>query len=99
MMRFFERSISGALGCLLAHTHRIQGRVIKKGKQLTEEDLASFAGSGIDSIMVAEIENLDVEENAAAGRLSSRFLGFGVEAGRASTGRCYLFSATDGWYG
>jgi len=98
MMRFFERSISGALGCLLAHTHRIQGRVIKKGKQLTEEDLASFAGSGIDSIMVAEIENLDVEENAAAGRLSSRFLGFGVEAGRASTGRCNLFSATDGLF-
>lgn len=97
-MRFSEKSISEAVGCLLAHTHRVQDRVIKKGRQLTKNDLERFEAAGIKSIMVAEIECLDVEENLAAERISSRFSGSGIEVRRATTGRCNLFAAVDGLF-
>lgn len=88
--------LSEAEGAVLAHTHRVPGRVVRKGTVLDASALAALAEAGIESVIAARLEPGDVAEDAAAARLGAALLSPGLTASRASTGRLNLLAAVPG---
>lgn len=95
-MRFGPVPLAEAAGTLLGHTRRLGDRVLKKGRRLTEDDLALFRAAGVRELEVATLDASDVGEDEAAARLAEVLAGPGVRAEEARTGRANLFATTDG---
>ena len=89
-MKFGPVPVAEAEGCLLAHSLRLDDRVLKKGYRLQATDLAALAAGGIAQVVVARLEADDVHEDAAARRLGEALAGFQVDRGNATTGRMNL---------
>jgi molybdenum cofactor cytidylyltransferase len=71
-MKFRRLPLARANGHILGHNVSYEGRrVLKKGRKLTEVELAELARAGLDSVYVAELEATDVGEDAAAERLGA----------------------------
>jgi molybdenum cofactor cytidylyltransferase len=88
--------LADAQGAVLAHTLRLPGAVLKKGRVLTAEDVARLRAAGHDSIVAARIEAGDVTEDAAADRVAEACLGPDVTRTRAATGRANLLAERAG---
>jgi molybdenum cofactor cytidylyltransferase len=70
-MRFRRVTLTEAEGHILGHNVVHDGRrVLKKGRRLTQAELAALARAGHDSVYVAMLEPTDVEEDAAALRIA-----------------------------
>ena len=95
-MKFGPCPASDAAGAYLAHSVKVSGRVFKKGRLLTTEDSARLTDSGIDTVIVATLEEGDVHEDEAARRLSEALLGPGLKTSAAFTGRVNLFASKPG---
>jgi len=95
-MKFGPCPASDAAGAYLAHSVKVSGRVFKKGRLLTTEDSARLIDSGIDTVIVATLEENDVHEDEAARRLSEALLGPGLKTSAAFTGRVNLFASKPG---
>jgi molybdenum cofactor cytidylyltransferase len=95
-MEFDTVAIGEALGAILAHGVRAGGRRLKKGRALSQADLDDIAAAGIATVAVARLENGDVGEDAAAGRIAALCGGSGVRVGAAFTGRVNLYALSDG---
>lgn len=95
-MTFGETPLTEALGAILAHSLRLGDRVLKKGRQLTAEDIAALAESGLQSVTAARLEADDLSENDAASRLAKAVSGNHVTLANAFTGRANLFSDAAG---
>lgn len=95
-MKFGELPLAEAEGAILAHSLRLEGGALKKGRLLTREDLKRLEKSGIQRVMAARLEPDDVAENEAAAFVAERLTGVGVRKGGAFTGRCNLFAEDDG---
>lgn len=100
-MRFGPVSISEAKGAVLAHSVALPGGRLRKGKQLTAEDVAAMQAVGLAEVTVARLEPGDVGEDAAAARLAAALLGgepatTGLEATPATTGRVNLIARVKG---
>ncbi len=97
-MKFKPLAIEQAAGLILGHnvTGEDGRRVLRKGKELTEGDVATLAELGLSSVYVALIEPGDVAENAAAERIATATAGPGLRRSRPSTGRVNLYSRTLG---
>jgi molybdenum cofactor cytidylyltransferase len=79
-----------ALGCILAHSERAEGRVLSKGLRLDAAHIAALEAEGLAQIVVARLEDGDVHEDAAADALAAALIGPGLVAGKAATGRVNL---------
>lgn len=98
-MIFGDLPTRNALGAVLAHTHRLPGRVLKKGTILDADAVAALTGADIVHIIAAQLEPGDLGEDAAARRIAAVLLGpanSGLTATRAATGRVNLVAATAG---
>lgn len=95
-MIFGPVPVGDALGAILAHSHRLPGRVLKKGRVLDEADLAALAEAGVAEVTAARLEPGDVPEDEAATRIADAALGEGVRATRAATGRVNLHATLPG---
>ncbi|MBI5120542.1 MAG: NTP transferase domain-containing protein [Rhodospirillales bacterium] len=95
-MIFSEFDLDDAEGVLLAHSLRLEGRKLAKGKKLTVDDLALLAASGLRKITGAKLEEGDVGEHDAALALADRLMGVNLECGPALTGRCNLIAVQAG---
>ncbi len=95
-MIFGEHPLAEAEGAVLAHTTRAGGRVLKKGRVLTRDDLAFLAAAGINRVVCARLEPDDVGEDEAADRLADACLGPGLARTRAATGRVNLIAKAPG---
>ncbi|UPG71484.1 molybdopterin-binding/glycosyltransferase family 2 protein [Roseomonas gilardii subsp. gilardii] len=95
-MIFGPTPLEEALGAVLAHTHRLPGRVLKKGTVLDAAALAALAEAGEREVIAARLEPGDVAEDEAAGRLAEALLRPGLTRSRAATGRVNLFAAMPG---
>jgi molybdenum cofactor cytidylyltransferase len=93
---FGPTALSEAEGAVLAHTHRLPGRVLKKGSVLDAEALALLRAGGLDPVIAARLEPGDVSEDPAARRIAAALVGPGLTATRAATGRVNLIAAQAG---
>src|SRR5690606_3430618 len=78
------------------HSIRTGGFVLKKGTIIGEAEIAALAAAGIDTIVVARLEEGDVPEDIAAAEIAAAVAGERVRVDRAFTGRCNLFATSAG---
>src|SRR6185437_6415192 len=95
-MQFGTIPVAEAEGAVLAHSRRVSGRLFRKGRVLTGEDVAALHGEGVNEIVGARLDAGDVEENEAARRIAALCVGAGVRANAAFTGRVNLYAVGDG---
>ncbi len=89
-MIFGRIALDEAEGAVLAHTHRLPGRVLKKGSVLDAASVSALRAAGIASVIGARLEPGDVPEDEAAGRLADALLSPGLGRSGAGTGRVNL---------
>ncbi len=95
-MIFAELSVAEAEGSVLAHSVRVAGRLMKKGRVLSAADVAALREVGIASVSAARLEPGDVPEDLAAARIARPLGGENVRVGAAFTGRANLYAEADG---
>ena len=95
-MIFGPTPLAEADGAVLAHTHRVPGRVLKKGSVLNAEAIAALQAAGLDPVIAARLEPGDVGEDAAAKRIATALLGPFLLTSRAATGRVNLLAGSAG---
>jgi molybdenum cofactor cytidylyltransferase len=101
-MDFGEKPLPAALGCILAHTLRLPGRVLHKGTILDASALQSLADAGHRHVVAARLAAGDVAEDEAARRVAQALLAApgaeGLVRARAATGRVNLTAAHAGLF-
>ena len=95
-MRFGKIMAKDAVGAILAHSINENGIRRKKGRVLTNSDIAALAAIEIDRVTVAQLEHGDISEDAAATKIANLLEGAGVFASEAFTGRVNLMARFDG---
>lgn len=95
-MEFAFVPVKDARGAILAHGVRAGAQRFRKGRVLTQADIDAIAGAGIETLAVARLDESDIAEDLAAGRLGERCAGDGIRIGAAFTGRVNLYAASDG---
>jgi molybdenum cofactor cytidylyltransferase len=95
-MKFGSIAIADAEGLILAHSQRAGGRMLKKGRVLSAEDIAGLAANGIAEVTGAYLDVDDLGEDAAADVIAQACCGVSVTAQAAFTGRSNLFSGAYG---
>ena len=95
-MTFEEVAPSNANGCILGHSVRMAGAVIKKGTLLTEAHIEQLKSAGVQSIPVAKLGPDDVHEDTAAQLLASAIAGDQVTVDPPLAGRVNLRAAAAG---
>lgn len=85
--------LATAEGLILAHTLRLSGhQVFKKGRRLSDLDVAALRGDGHQTVWAAQLDAGDRDEDEAAATLADSVRGAGVRVAEAATGRCNLFA-------
>ena len=95
-MKFGPVPVAEATGAILAHSRRAGGRMLKKGRVLTAEDIAALVTDGVADVVAAQLETGDIGEDAAAGRIAAAVTGDGAMAQPPFTGRSNLFAEARG---
>lgn len=95
-MQFGSVPLDKAQGIILAHAVRTADRTFKKGRVLSQDDVAALAAAGIAAVVGARLEAEDVPEDDAATRVAARCAGAGTKTAAAFTGRANLYAATAG---
>ena len=95
-MKFGEVPVGEAEGAILAHSLRLGGTALKKGRVLSAADLEAIAAAGLDRVIVARLDPGDIREDAAAERIAAAAAGPNIATASAFTGRANLFAATRG---
>ncbi len=95
-MKFGDTPLDQAVGAILAHNLKLGGRVFKKGRVLTAEDIAALRTAGRHDVVVARLDPGDISEDEAANRIAGKLAGGGIAAAPAFTGRANLFAEIAG---
>ena len=95
-MIFGEFPLGDAEGLLLAHSLRIAGGLLKKGRRVTRADIQALQAAGHRNIYGARLDAGDLAEDAAAAAVAAALQGEGIVARRAYTGRCNLHATRRG---
>ena len=95
-MIFGSVSISDAAGAILAHSVRAGARLMRKGRVLSDADLADLAAAGVREVVAARLEAHDITEDDAAARIAKACAGEHVRIGAAFTGRSNLYATAPG---
>jgi len=95
-MIFARYGCPEAEGVVLAHTLRLSGRTIKKGKALTVDDLVDIQRDGIHYVTGARLTQNDMDEDSAALKVASALAGANLTIGKPMGGRCYLYAEQQG---
>jgi molybdenum cofactor cytidylyltransferase len=88
--------ISDAAGAILAHSVRAGARLMRKGRVLSDVDLADLAAAGVREVVAARLEAHDITEDDAAARIAKACAGEHVRIGAAFTGRSNLYATALG---
>lgn len=95
-MIFAVFPLDQALGAVVAHTHRLGDRVIRKGSILDEAAIDSLRDAGRTGIIAAKLEHDDLAEDESATRIAAVLNAAGLTAGRAATGRVNIHAECAG---
>ena len=91
-MKFGPTALDQALGAILAHSVKVGGVRMKKGRSLSADDIAALAKAGIGQVIAARLEADDVDEDTAANAIAQACQGDGARLQEAFTGRCNLYA-------
>jgi molybdenum cofactor cytidylyltransferase len=95
-MKFGEIPVAEAVGAVLAHSLKAGDRSLRKGRVLSAEDVAALRAAGRSTVIAAQLEPGDVDENTAAGEIARPLAGPHVSVAQAFTGRVNLFAEVPG---
>ena len=95
-MKFGEVALDAAAGTILAHSVRLADGVLRKGRVLDKEDINRMREAGLSAVTVADLEDGDLDENAAALRLAEALVAPGLTSSGGRTGRANLRAESAG---
>ncbi|MDE1968103.1 MAG: molybdopterin-binding/glycosyltransferase family 2 protein [Alphaproteobacteria bacterium] len=95
-MKFGDTPLDQAVGAIFAHNLKLGGRVFRKGRVVTVDDVAALRAAGLGNIVAARLEPGDIGEDEAANRIAGFLAGNGIVAAPAFTGRANLFAEAAG---
>jgi len=95
-MKFGETPLAEAAGAILAHGISVDGASFRKGRVLSQDDLAVLRKAGIASVVAARLEPDDIGEDEAAARIAEALTGGNLSSSSAFTGRVNLFAEVRG---
>ncbi|MBI5790126.1 MAG: NTP transferase domain-containing protein [Rhodocyclales bacterium] len=95
-MIFGEFPVEECEGLLLAHSLRLAGRTLKKGRRVTSADFPDLIAAGHRRIYGARLAAGDLTEDAAAAAVAALLQADGIVARKAYTGRCNLHATQRG---
>ncbi len=95
-MKFGNLPVDEAAGAILAHSLKVGTHTFRKGRTLSDDDVASLADAQIDSVVAVRLEENDLHENDAAQRLAKAIAGENLSLSATATGRCNLVANADG---
>jgi molybdenum cofactor cytidylyltransferase len=95
-MRFGPLPLPECEGGILAHTFKSDRITLKKGTILTSEHLHQIAACGATSLIVALLDEDDIDENLAASRLADALKVESIEIAGAGTGRVNFYASSNG---
>ena len=91
-MIFGAVPLADAAGAVLAHSVKVAGGRLRKGRVVTDDDLAQMREAGLTQVVVAHLEPGDIDENTAATQLAKAISGQGLSITPAFTGRVNLIA-------
>ncbi|MGN6514365.1 MAG: NTP transferase domain-containing protein [Rhizomicrobium sp.] len=97
-MLFETVPVESARGAILAHGVRAGGKLLRKGRVLSDDDLALIAQGGIRHVTVVRLDDGDVPEDEAATRIAARLAGANMRVAAAFTGRANIYATADGMF-
>ncbi len=95
-MKFGPVALAEAKGAIIAHSHRLADRMIRKGSVLDEAALAALRQAGQTEVIAARLEPGDVPEDIAADLLADPLVAPLLSRSRAGTGRVNLAAEAPG---
>ena len=95
-MKFGRIPVTEAAGGFLAHTLKLDNLCLKKGHKITKADIATLQEFGCETIVVAQLEVGDIDENAAATCVAAAVCGEHLAAQASFTGRANLYASERG---
>ncbi|MDF0600611.1 molybdopterin-binding protein [Psychromarinibacter sp. C21-152] len=99
-MRFGPVPLDAAEGAVMAHSLQLEGQRLRKGRVLSAEDVAAMAAAGLDEVIVARLDEGDIGEDAAAGRIAQAMVpdpdAAHLRMTAAKTGRVNLYATMPG---
>ena len=95
-MKFGTIPLADAKGAILAHSLKIDGKRLKKGRVLSAADVEALRAAAHATVMAARLEPGDFGENDAAAAVAAAAAGGNVTLGTAATGRCNLYAEEKG---
>ena len=97
-MKFGPVPACEAEGAVLAHSVALPDARLRKGRVVSAQDVAALSAAGIETVIVARLEQGDIPEDAAAARLAAAVLapGAGLQANDPFTGRVNLIAEGPG---
>ncbi len=91
-MKFGRIPTTEAGGAVLAHSVKTGSVSFKKGRVLSDADVAALTQAGIGTVFAARLEDGDVPEDEAASRLAKAAAGAGLRVAEPFTGRANLYA-------
>lgn len=95
-MKFGPVAVAEAEGAILAHSMRLGGGALKKGRRLSARDVAMLQAEGVETVVAAVLDAGDAPEDAAAARVAAALAptpaDFGMTRAAPFTGRANLFA-------
>ena len=95
-MNFGPVPVADAVGAILAHSVRLDGRRLRKGVVLTARDVSALARGGHSEVTVARLTPQDCAEDKAAQRLAAALVpdpeAAGIRLSAPFTGRVNIFA-------
>jgi molybdenum cofactor cytidylyltransferase len=95
-MIFGALPIEDCAGTILVHTQRFNGEVFKKGRRLSEADIARLKAADVTRLTVARLEPDDMAEDRAATELAALLVADNLRLDPSFTGRANLYAESDG---
>lgn len=97
-MIFGPTPVAEALGCILAHSVDLGTSRLRKGQVIEPSHVKALSEAGHQSVIVARLEEGDVDENTAASRLGTALLAGidNIASTVAATGRVNLIAERAG---
>ena len=72
-MQFGSVKLDKSEGSILAHSIKLENLNIRKGTILSEKHIIDLSNKGVKTVVVARLENGDIEENKSAIIISKAF--------------------------
>lgn len=95
-MRFGPVALRDARGALLAHSIAVADKRLRKGRVITDADIAALQAAGLTEVTVARLGADDVTEDDAAGQLAKALVPdaelAGLRLGKPATGRVNIYA-------